>query len=286
KLENEGLFDLAHKRLLPGTPHCVGLVTSKTGAAIQDIYNVTKRRDPMARFLLCPVTVQGNESAQGIANAIRSLDKSGRCDVIIVARGGGSREDLWVFNSELIARAAYACKTPLVSAIGHEIDFCILDFVADLRAPTPSAAAELVMPDMQSVAENTCKVFMNICKEIQKKLNLCYNKTIECEASLHLTQTALLPQRCLADLHSVQKDIEHCMREKLVRLEQRQRQHASLCASLNPYGVLSRGYSIARRNGTVLKDSRAVCAEDAIEVQLLRGRLSCIVTKTESGELQ
>ncbi|MEG2288107.1 MAG: exodeoxyribonuclease VII large subunit, partial [Ruthenibacterium sp.] len=208
------------------------------------------------------------ESAQGIANAIRSLDKSGRCDVIIVARGGGSREDLWVFNSELIARAAYACKTPLVSAIGHEIDFCILDFVADLRAPTPSAAAELVMPDMQSVAENTCKVFMNICKEIQKKLNLCYNKTIECEASLHLTQTALLPQ------------------EKLVRLEQRQRQHASLCASLNPYGVLSRGYSIARRNGTVLKDSRAVCAEDAIEVQLLRGRLSCIVTKTESGELQ
>ncbi|MEG2931352.1 MAG: exodeoxyribonuclease VII large subunit, partial [Ruthenibacterium sp.] len=285
KLEKEGLFDTAHKRMLPEIPHCVGLVTSKTGAALQDIFNVTKRRYPMAHFLLCPVTVQGNESAQGIAAAIRTLDESGLCDVMIVARGGGSREDLWVFNSELIARAAYACKTPLVSAIGHEIDFCILDFVADLRAPTPSAAAEPIMPEMQSAAENICKIFINICKEIQKKLDLCYNEIVECETSAALTRASLLPQRCFANLHSVQTALEQHMQARLARLEQTQQHHAALCASLNPYGVLSRGYCIARKAGTVLKDSREVQVDDTIEVQLLRGRLHCVATETESGEL-
>lgn len=146
KLEQEGLFDLDRKKPLPAYPRCIGLVTSKTGAALQDIRNVVSRRWPAAKLLLCPVSVQGFEAAQQVAQAIQTLDQSGRVDVIIVARGGGSREDLWVFNAECIARAAFQCHTPLISAIGHEIDVTILDFVADCRAPTPSAAAELAVP--------------------------------------------------------------------------------------------------------------------------------------------
>ena len=143
KLDREGLFAAERKKPLPRFPKCIGLVTSKTGAALQDIRNVIGRRWPAVRLLLCPVSVQGFEAADEIAAAIDRLDKSGQVDEIIVARGGGSREDLWVFNAERIARAASRCKTPLISAIGHEIDFTILDFVADQRAPTPSAAAEL-----------------------------------------------------------------------------------------------------------------------------------------------
>ena len=131
KLNAEGLFDTAHKKLLPRYPECIGIVTSKTGAALQDIRNVIRRRMPSVRLLLCPVTVQGFEAAEQVAAAIRTLDASGKVDEIIVARGGGSREDLWVFNAEVIARAAFACQTPLISAIGHEIDYTILDFVAD-----------------------------------------------------------------------------------------------------------------------------------------------------------
>ena len=149
RLEKEGLFDPAHKKPLPAYPKCIGVVTSKTGAALQDIRNVISRRWPSVRLLLCPVTVQGFEAARQIAAAIHTLDQSGRVDEIIVARGGGSREDLWVFNAEEIARAAFRCKTPLISAIGHEIDYTLLDFVADQRAPTPSAAAELAVPDRE-----------------------------------------------------------------------------------------------------------------------------------------
>lgn len=125
RLEQEGLFAAEHKKPLPAYPKCIGVVTSKTGAALQDIRNVIGRRWPAAKLLLCPVNVQGFEAAQQIADAIGKLDKSGRVDEIIVARGGGSREDLWVFNAEVIARAAYRCKVPLISAIGHEIDFTI-----------------------------------------------------------------------------------------------------------------------------------------------------------------
>lgn len=287
KLDAEGLFAPEHKQMLPEFPRCVGLVTSKTGAAIQDIFNVTRRRYPMAHFLLCPTTVQGEEAARGIASAIRTLDESGQCDVIIVARGGGSREDLWVFNNERIARAAFASSTPIVSAIGHEIDFCILDFVADLRAPTPSAAAEIVMPSMESVAETMDKTFINIQKSVQNRLDLCYNKMISRQLSGALSAVSKLPARCSADLLQVQAGIQTAMRKRMERAHTRQSYHAQLCASLNPYGVLARGYSIVRKSGgAVLKSACETQENDVVDVQLLHGRLTCLVTKTESGQAQ
>ena len=178
KLDKEGLFAPEHKKPLPRFPQCIGLVTSKTGAALQDIHNVIGRRWPAVRLLLAPVNVQGFEAA----------------DEIIVARGGGSREDLWVFNAEVIARAAYRCKTPLISAIGHEIDFTILDFVADQRAPTPSAAAELAVPDRAEQGRKLCTLEENIHNCIQFKLSLCYNRLEQTEQLLSRAGVQVAPE--------------------------------------------------------------------------------------------
>ncbi len=154
KLSTEGLFDESNKKTIPEFPESIGIITSPTGAAIQDILNIISRRFPCVNIILYPVKVQGAGSAEEIAEAIHDLNKFGGVDVLIVGRGGGSLEDLWAFNEEVVARAIYASKIPVVSAIGHEIDFTIADFVADLRAPTPSAAAELVVPNRFELIEN------------------------------------------------------------------------------------------------------------------------------------
>ena len=176
KLEAEGLFAPERKRPLPAVPRCIGVVTSKTGAAWQDVQNVIGRRWPMVKLLLAPVSVQGIEAEKSIVDGIRRLDRDPRPDLILVTRGGGSKEDLWVFNSERIARAAAACRRPVVSAVGHEIDTSILDYVADLRAPTPSAAAELCVPDQGDVRQKIFILQQNIQKNIQNCCNLCYNR--------------------------------------------------------------------------------------------------------------
>ncbi len=147
QLEAEGLFEVTRKRPLPQFPQVVGVVTSPTSAVFQDILNVVSRRYPLAEIVLAPTVVQGEQAAPNIVSALNSLDRDGNCDVIILARGGGSLEDLWAFNMETVARAIYATKTPLISAIGHETDETIADYVADVRAPTPSAAAEIAVPD-------------------------------------------------------------------------------------------------------------------------------------------
>ena len=170
------IYERDGKRPLPAVPRCIGVVTSKTGAAWQDVQNVIGRRWPMTRLLLAPVTVQGLEAEQSIIAGIRALDRDPRPDLILVTRGGGSKEDLWIFNSERIARAAAGCRKPVVSAVGHEIDTTILDYVADLRAPTPSAAAELCVPDRGEILQKIAVLQENIQKNIQNRLQVCYNK--------------------------------------------------------------------------------------------------------------
>lgn len=258
KLDREGLFAAERKKPLPRFPKCIGLVTSKTGAALQDIRNVIGRRWPAVRLLLCPVSVQGFEAADEIAAAIDRLDKSGQVDEIIVARGGGSREDLWVFNAERIARAASRCKTPLISAIGHEIDFTILDFVADQRAPTPSAAAELAVPDRAEFSRKLCNLEENIHISIQNRLSLCYNRLDE-------TVQPLSRQNMQAQLAGRQQQVEAvsgrlqtAAREKQQDAGLRLRHASALAATLNPYGVLARGYALVR------DEKGRICAPDAL----------------------
>jgi len=281
KLDKEGLFSPEHKKPLPRFPQCIGLVTSKTGAALQDIRNVIGRRWPAVRLLLAPVNVQGFEAAEEIADAITRLDKSGRVDEIVVARGGGSREDLWVFNAEVIARAAYRCKTPLISAIGHEIDFTILDFVADQRAPTPSAAAELAVPDRAEQGRKLCTLEENIHNCIQFKLSLCYNRLEQTEQLLSRAGVQAALEERAARLDTLAGRLQTAARGKQQAGELRLKHTAALAASLNPYGVLARGYAM-------VQDNRGrICTPDALrpgQTCKLRGtehRVTCTVNTVE-----
>ena len=258
KLDREGLFAAERKKPLPRFPKCIGLVTSKTGAALQDIRNVIGRRWPAVRLLLCPVSVQGFEAADEIAAAIDRLDKSGQVDEIIVARGGGSREDLWVFNAERIARAAFRCKTPLISAIGHEIDFTILDFVADQRAPTPSAAAELAVPDRAEFSRKLCNLEENIHISIQNRLSLCYNRLDETVQSLSRQNMQAQLAGRQQQLEAVSGQLQTAAQKKQQDAGLRLRHAAALAATLNPYGVLARGYAL------VQDEKGRICAPDAL----------------------
>ena len=249
KLETEGLFAPERKRPLPAVPQCIGVVTSKTGAAWQDVQNVIRRRWPMVKLLLAPVSVQGIEAERSIAEGIRRLDRDPRPDLILVTRGGGSKEDLWVFNAERIARAAAACRKPVLSAVGHEIDTSILDYVADLRAPTPSAAAELCVPDQSDVRQKIFILQQNIQKNIQNRCKLCYNRFDQLATAQLLQrqhQQLARRERELAGLQAaVQQAAQHRMQDA-----QRNLQHAaSVAQSLSPYAVLARGYALTERNG-------------------------------------
>ena len=249
KLEAEGLFAPERKRPLPAVPRCIGVVTSKTGAAWQDVQNVIRRRWPMVKLLLAPVSVQGIEAERSITEGIRRLDRDPRPDLILVTRGGGSKEDLWVFNAERIARAAAACRKPVVSAVGHEIDTSILDYVADLRAPTPSAAAELCVPDQSDVRQKIFILQQNIQKNIQNRCKLCYNRFDQLATAQILQrqhQQLARRERELAGLQAaVQQAAQHRMQDA-----QRSLQHAaSVAQSLSPYAVLARGYTLTERNG-------------------------------------
>lgn len=284
RLAAEGLFAPEHKRPLPQVPRCVGLVTSKTGAAIQDIFNVTKRRYPAAHFLLAPVNVQGQEAAREIARAIRRLGNSGKTDVIIVARGGGSREDLWVFNDEEIARAAYDSPVPVVSAIGHEIDFCILDFVSDVRAPTPSAAAELVMPDLPAAVGQAEATFGAIARTMRKKLDLCKNQIDSACRSPQMESVRRRPLKARTELGARAALSAREMRRRLNRLGDHMAAQAALSESLSPLKVLARGYAVAEKENRILKCASDAVPGDQIRVTLHRGALLCEVNSVEKGE--
>ena len=246
KLEEEGLFAAEHKRPLPPVPRCIGIVTSKTGAALQDVCNVISRRWPLTKLLLAPVSVQGIEAEQSIVQGIRALDRDDRADLILVTRGGGSKEDLWVFNSERIARAAYACRKPVVSAVGHEIDYTILDYVADVRAPTPSAAAELCVPDKRQFLQEIYNLEQNIQKNIQSRLQMCYNRVnaLGAGAALQAFHGSLEARAQQVDRYAAAAS--GAAAAAAAAREQALRSAAALAASLDPYAVLARGYAMVR----------------------------------------
>lgn len=251
KLEAEGLFAPERKRPLPPVPRCIGVVTSKTGAAWQDVQTVIARRWPQTKLLLAPVTVQGLEAERSIVAGIRALDRDPRPEVILVTRGGGSKEDLWIFNSERIARAAAACRKPLVSAVGHEIDTTILDYVADLRAPTPSAAAELCVPDRREFLQKIAILQENIQKSMQNRLQICYNKFSMTTAGAGMQNQRRAMARRAQDLARVQDAVQLAQQYRTRRAGESLRSAAALAQSLNPYGILARGYAIVTQDDAV-----------------------------------
>ena len=251
KLEAEGLFAPERKRPLPAVPRCIGVVTSKTGAAWQDVQNVIGRRWPMVKLLLAPVSVQGIEAEKSIVDGIRRLDRDPRPDLILVTRGGGSKEDLWVFNSERIARAAAACRRPVVSAVGHEIDTSILDYVADLRAPTPSAAAELCVPDQGDVRQKIFILQQNIQKNIQNRCNLCYNRFNQLATAQLLQRQHQQLDRRGQELAITQAAVRQAAQRHVQDAQRSLQSAAAVAESLSPYAVLARGYALPEQNGTL-----------------------------------
>lgn len=285
KLEAEGLFAPERKRPLPAVPQCIGVVTSKTGAAWQDVQNVIRRRWPMVKLLLAPVSVQGIEAEKSITEGIQRLDRDPRPDLILVTRGGGSKEDLWVFNAERIARAAAACRKPVVSAVGHEIDTSILDYVADLRAPTPSAAAELCVPDQSDVRQKIFILQQNIQKNIQNRCKLCYNRFDQLATAQILQrqhQQLARRERELAGLQAVvQQAAQHRMQDA-----QRSLQHAaSVAQSLSPYAVLARGYTLTERNG-VPCSVEALHPGEAVTLRGAKAAAECRIEAVHNLEKQ
>ncbi len=276
KLDAEGLFAPERKRPLPAVPKWIGVVTSKTGAAWQDVQNVIGRRWPMVKLLLAPVSVQGIEAEESIVDGIRRLDRDPRPDLILVTRGGGSKEDLWVFNSERIARAAAACRKPVVSAVGHEIDTSILDYVADLRAPTPSAAAELCVPDQGDVRQKIFILQQNIQKNIQNRCDLCYNRFSQLAAAQMLQRQHSQLARRGQELARTQTAVQQAAAHRFQDAERRLQNAAAVAESLSPYRVLARGYTLAEKNGAPC-DLGALQPGDAVTLRGANAAADCRV---------
>ena len=284
KLLAEGLFDPDHKQPLPVQPNCIGVVTSKTGAVLQDIRNVLTRRWPMVKVLLYPVSVQGVEAAAQVARGITVLGRQPQVDVIIVARGGGSREDLWVFNAECIARAAFRCEKPIISAIGHEIDTTILDFVADMRAPTPSAAAELAVPDQAKVRQAICNAQENIQRIMQNRMAMCYNEFAELAMQYAENPWRTLLEQKQAALAETSAQLQDRM-QALSRRKREQLQHtAALAQPLSPYNTLARGYTMLQDPAGRSLRIEEVQPGDAVQVVGAHRRLCCQVQHAEDTE--
>ncbi len=280
KLSAEGLFDEDHKKSLPTFPKHIGIITSPTGAAIHDILTVLQRRYPVVPVTLVPVSVQGENAHMEMVAALQKLENFGLCDVVIIGRGGGSLEDLWAFNNEQLARAIADFSHPIVSAVGHEIDTTICDFVADLRAPTPSVGAELIAPDIHEwnqyldyQQDNLHTMINNIIRTQQKQL-----------ASLIKQQRH--PKEKLLALHKEHDQLQYRLQQAIHHLQtkkQQQLQHAAqLLNTINPLTVLSRGYSITRqKNGAIVKNTDTVKTGDEISTLLSTGQIISVIKAVE-----
>ena len=246
RLEAEGLFAGERKRPLPAFPRTVGIVTSRTGAAIHDMLNVLRRRAPGIRVVLCPTRVQGEGAAEEIAAAIADLNRQGEADVLIVGRGGGSLEDLWAFNEEVVARAIAASRIPVISAVGHEVDFTIADFAADLRAPTPSAAAELVAKSRLELESHVDHLIMRLQSRITQGLALLGERLAGLESRLQLAAREW-PQQ-VARIDQLEHRLQLAMNGLLRQRGDRLARAAGQLDALSPLGQLARGYVIASRD--------------------------------------
>ena len=285
KLEAEGLFAPERKRPLPAVPQCIGVVTSKTGAAWQDVQNVIRRRWPMVKLLLAPVSVQGIEAERSITEGIQRLDRDPRPDLILVTRGGGSKEDLWVFNAERIARTAAACRKPVVSAVGHEIDTSILDYVADLRAPTPSAAAELCVPDQSDVRQKIFILQQNIQKNIQNRCKLCYNRFDQLATAQILQRQHQQLARRGRELAGLQAAVQQAAQHRMQDAQRNLQHAASVAQSLSPYAVLARGYTLTERNG-VPCSVEALHPGEAVTLRGAKAAAECRIEAVHNLEKQ
>lgn len=282
KLELEGLFDASHKKAMPSNIKRIGVITSKDGAVLQDIKNITWRRNPSIDILLYSTKVQGLHAEDEIAHAIDIMDKQANVDVIVVARGGGSLEDLSAYNTEKVARATYLCEKPIISAVGHETDFTIIDFVSDLRAPTPSAAAELLTYNLEDKKKETLQLinrFLGTCSYFwQERQNNIYRKTVMMQNELekiYLCEKSCMQQRSnklitLGESYLAQKMYEAGLQENTLQ-------------KLNPKAILQQGYAKIEQGGNAIPHATDVDMQKTLTIIFADGQLNA---KPQKGEIR
>ena len=284
KLSQEGLFDPAHKKPIPAYPQRIAIVTSSAGAAIHDMLRILGKRYPLTKVILLPVRVQGAEAPPEICGAIRYVNRFQLADVIITGRGGGSMEDLWAFNDERVARAIYQSEIPVISAVGHEPDVTISDFVADLRAATPSNAAELAVPDQTELRERLLSAQSRLQQAQTRQLKLARQRLdgLKNKRVLQSPRNYLQDRRLLLDYQ--QKQLAACARQLLDRKKQRFIRLTAALDAMSPLKVLSRGYSMTRdQDGHVLRDAGRVQVGGQITVTLQTGEVDAVVTTIRGG---
>ncbi len=270
-LEAEGLFDQAHKKPIPPYPKKVGIVTASTGAAIQDIINISKRRNPYVQLILYPAQVQGEGAAQSVVKGIQALDKLG-VDTIIIGRGGGSIEDLWAFNEEIVARAVYACWTPIISAVGHETDITISDYVSDLRAPTPSAAAELAVNDYMSYLGKLNDYKRLLTKAMVQKVTYQQNKLKELKLRLFYASPAYQIRQKRQLLMDMEQRLQNRMNQRLKEKRHRLELYIAKLEGLSPLSKLSKGYAlVVGEDNKPLQSIKTVSPKELLTISLLDG---------------
>jgi len=281
KLSDKGYFEEQYKKSIPFLPSKVSIITSGTGAAVQDIINISQRRFSNCHLEIVSVKVQGRDSENEIVNALKLVNDYKRSDLIILARGGGSLEDLSSFNSEIVANAVFNSKIPVITGIGHETDFTIADFVADLRAPTPSAAAELAFKDKQALKNEIFKLTNYLNTSLKNRITTLYDKTLDLKSRIKTPQKIIYDQRLRLEdyesrLHNYFQQYIKYKKEKLLYLTD------SLNA-LNPESILKRGYSITRSlvDKKVILNSDRIKENDTLEIILSKGKLITKVAKTD-----
>ena len=285
-LERKGYLDPARKKPIPQFPRKIAVITSPTGAAIRDILNILGRRYPLAPIDVYPSEVQGENAPAMLASALYAANRNADCDVIIIGRGGGSMEDLWAFNSVEVIRAVIDSEIPVISAVGHETDFTLCDFVADLRAPTPSAAAELAVPDSAGVMNYLNAYRTRTASMLERKIS-----------SGETRLSSLLNMQCMRNPLSVTENksrqldeiisrVERAINDRLNAGESELREVASRLAALNPLAVLARGYSVAYRSGTPLGSVAGLSEGDMIQIRFRDGSADCRVEKTSLEEVK
>ena len=270
KLETKGLFDSNHKKDIPKMPSKVGVITASTGAAIRDIVSTIKRRFPICEIYLFPSLVQGENASKDLVNKLLQADNYG-VDVIIIGRGGGSIEDLWAFNDEELANTIYNAKTPIISAVGHEVDFTICDFVSDLRAPTPTGAAELAVPNMSDIMINLEHLKIRLNESLNKKID--YNKLLlnNLKNSFVLKNPMLLYENKKQNIDLYFEKLNNMMNYRLERTNTKFSNLINKLELLNPLSVLSKGYSVTYKDDKVIKDASKLKKNDSVTIRLYNG---------------
>lgn len=276
-LAQKGLFDNAHKKPLPKFPKTIGVITSPTGAAVQDITNIIRRRFPSADIVLAPVLVQGESAPEQLVRAVNKFSESKIADVVIIGRGGGSAEDLWAFNDEQLAYAVYNCETPIISGVGHETDFTVCDFVADVRASTPSAAAELAVPDRQELMSYYFKQKQYISAMLDRKIKTAQLRLENQQRRMSASSPKLKAEQLEKQLSAKSEKLTRFMNIYISDKENKLIAAKGKLDGLNPLNVLNRGYAIAEKNEKIITSSKQLKDGDDFTVILSDGKINAKV---------